>query len=69
MTRHGATDLSEAAVNMIREEVKDSVSVIERDKYMSADPYLSYHKDALKYALNNVLIASLMASINDLTRK
>lgn len=63
IAKSGASDLSEEAVAFIRDEIQDSVNVIEKDKYLSADPFTKYHKDALMYALKNVLTASLMASI------
>ena len=69
MAKSGSSALSEAAITFIRDEVADSVKVIEKDKYMLADPYLAYHKDALKYALNNVLIAGLMGSISAMLQR
>jgi hypothetical protein len=69
LSREGVSELSDAAVDLIRQEVADAVKLIEADKHMSNDPYLKYHKDALKYALNNVLIASLVASIGELIGK
>lgn len=64
VAKSGASDLSEEAVAFIRDEIQDSVNVIEKDKYLSADPFTKYHKDALMYALKNVLTASLLASIS-----
>lgn len=71
--KSGDSDLSEGAINLIREEVKEAITMIEKDKYLSKDPHISYHKDALKYALNNVLLAraceNLSAAISAATRK